>query len=79
MVKFYLVTEFGTLVALSYNLSEGKVTDIQISTYIKQMVCFKIRKLHTNGDNLDICMLIEHDCLCQIKIWNEGGGFAMPD
>ena len=53
------------------------VYDIQISSYIKQMVCFKIRKLHTNGENLDMCMLIEHDCLCQIKIWNDGAPFDM--
>jgi len=64
MVKLYLVTDYGTLVGLTYSLAERNVTDIQVSTYIKQMVCFKIRKLHTNGDNLDMCMLIEHDCLC---------------
>jgi hypothetical protein len=58
------VTDYGTIVGLTYSLAERHVTDIQVSTYIKKMVCFKIRKLHTNGDNLDMCMLIEHDCLC---------------
>jgi hypothetical protein len=35
MVKLYLVTDYGTLVGLTYSLAERHVAEIQVSTYIK--------------------------------------------
>ena len=53
-----------------FDFNEIAITDILVTDYIKGMVGFRIIKIKAN-ENLDICMLIEHDCLCQIKFWNE--------
>ena len=81
-VKLYLVTEFGTLACLLFDFNEKAVRDVKVSGYVKSMVCFRIVKIKAS-ENLDVCMLIEHDCLCQIRFWSEdqnfeGGDFPMP-
>lgn len=43
--KIYLVTDLGTIVGLDYNFEEKMVIDVKITTYIKDMVSFKIRKI----------------------------------
>ena len=62
-MKIYLVTEYGTIACLHYNLSTLKVTQVQVTGYIKAMICFKIKRI-VISEALEVCMLIEHDCLC---------------
>lgn len=60
---------------LCYDLGAKKVRDVSVSTYIKTMVCFKIMRIVVAAtESLDVCMLIEHDCLCQIKLWQDETG-----
>lgn len=67
-VKTYLVTEYGTVACLLYDLNRKLVVDVQVTGYIKAMICFKIKRI-VISEALDVCMLIEHDCLCQIRLW----------
>ena len=67
--NFYIITDLGTLINLQYDTCLRTVTSVSVTTQIKDMVCFKIRKIHSlNCETLQVCMLIEHDCLCQLKI-----------
>lgn len=68
--NLYLITELGTLIGLIFNFKDRLVTDVKVTSYIKDMVCFKIRKIIAS-ENLQLCMLIEHDCLCQVKYWTQ--------
>ena len=78
--KLYLITEYGTLICLYFDFKERVVRDVRVTTYIKDMVCFKIMKIKAS-ENMQVCMLIEHDCLCQVKFYNGangmGGNFGM--
>ena len=69
-MKFYLITELGTLVCLHFDFLERAVRDVRVNAYIKSMVEFRLVKIKAS-ENLDVCMLIEHDCLCQIRFWAE--------
>ena len=62
-VKIYLVTELGTLICLNFDFMVKLVTDVKSTTYIKDMVGFRIIKIQAT-ENLQLCMLIEHDCMC---------------
>lgn len=67
----------ATIVCLTFDFGLRQVTALQATQYVKNMVCFKIRRAVVS-ENLEICMLIEHDCVCQIKLWNEGADAEVP-
>ena len=62
-MKLYLITELGTIVGLEYNFRDRLIKDVKVTTYIKDMVSFKIRKIIAT-EVLNMCILIEQDCLC---------------
>lgn len=66
-----MLTTFGTVLCLWYDLEARIVIDVKVSTYIKSMVEFKLVKAKAASEGLDLCMLIEHDCLCQIRFYEE--------
>ena len=70
-VRFYLITEYGTLIQLVFDCRDKVVKDVKVTSYIKDMVVFKIMKIKAT-ENLQICMLIEHDCLCLVMFYDEG-------
>ena len=43
--KIYLITELGSLIELNFDFKVKKVTSIKVTTYIKDMICFKIKKI----------------------------------
>ncbi len=48
---------------LLYDFSEKIIRELKITDYVKSMVGFKIIKIKAS-EELEVCMLIEHDCLC---------------
>jgi hypothetical protein len=62
-VVFYVITILGTIICMNYSIKYKVIKDIKLSSYIKEIVGFKISKIIVH-EQLSICMLIEHDCLC---------------
>jgi hypothetical protein len=43
--KIYLITEYGTIIEIEYSFLDKQVKDVKVTSYIKDMVCYKIRKI----------------------------------
>ena len=72
-VIYYLITEYGSIMGVEHNFKERCVTHLHTSDYVKKLVGYKLRKIvAASSEELSLCMLIEHDCLMQIKTLASG-------
>jgi len=63
-----MITHYGTLIHLTYSVRTKEISKIRVTSYLKDLASFKLSQIVVSNDHKVICMLIDPDCICLLRL-----------